>query len=463
MLARIRQLCSAEKALILIFIFSLPFIYPRVQVDGIGYYAYARSLLIDHNLQFAGDWKQSGGLFLVSSNEDGHSVLKATTKTGHLPNHYSVGPAILWSPFLSAAHISVLVLDRLGWEIESDGFSQPYLVSMALATAIYGFLGLWLSFQMARSFVDEKWALLATLGVWFASSLTVYMYADPSWSHALSAFCVALFLWYWLRTRDARTIVQWAVLGAISGLMLEVYFANTVFLIVPFLEAVPAYRDAIRVPANRAGALFKVLQPHAMCSAAAVIALLPTFITREIIFGSPFDSGIYTQHAWNWRSPAFWPVLFSPSHGLLVCTPLLIPAIAGLFLLWRQTAKVGAYFLASALGFYCLIAFYPWWNGVISFGNRFFVSLTPLFVIGLAAAFSTFARMWGDSRGAFRRVSIVVGLLIAWNLGLTFQYSTHLFPNAGRVYWAEVLYSEFRIVPGEAFRAVLARFAIRPS
>jgi hypothetical protein len=51
------SLSRAEKALSILLILTIPLIHAQVRGDGIGYYAYARSLLIDHNLQFAGDWK----------------------------------------------------------------------------------------------------------------------------------------------------------------------------------------------------------------------------------------------------------------------------------------------------------------------------------------------------------------------------------------------------------------------
>jgi hypothetical protein len=45
-----------EKALIVLFLLSIPFVRPRIQWDGIGYHAYLRSPLIDHNFRFASDW-----------------------------------------------------------------------------------------------------------------------------------------------------------------------------------------------------------------------------------------------------------------------------------------------------------------------------------------------------------------------------------------------------------------------
>jgi hypothetical protein len=61
-----------------------------------------------------------------------------------------------------------------------------------LGTAFYGFLGLLLSYSLARKYVAAHWAFLATLGIWGASSVPVYMYFNPAWSHAQSAFAVAL-------------------------------------------------------------------------------------------------------------------------------------------------------------------------------------------------------------------------------------------------------------------------------
>src|SRR4029077_9360298 len=117
---------------------------------------------------------------------------------------------------------------------------------MALATALYGFLGLVLAFRLARQYVEERWALLATLSIWWASSLPVYMDFNPSWSHAHSAFAVALFLWYWHETLSSRSLTQWLVLALITGLMLNVYYPNAMVLAVVAIEPFRRYYLAFR-------------------------------------------------------------------------------------------------------------------------------------------------------------------------------------------------------------------------
>ena len=466
-----------ERALFILFILTLPFVHRSVFSDGKGYYAYLRSPLIDHNLRFASDWNDPPVKLLqecracpVSAkqywnhpantllfvNLNGHIYANPITKTGHLPNFYTVGPAMLWFPFVGVAHLAVLAADRLGFSVPADGHSWPYILALSGATALYGFLGLYLSFQLAKNFVEERWAFLATLGIWFASSLPTTMYLEPSWSHTHSAFCVSLFLWYWYRTRDDRSWRQWIVLGLISGLMVDVYLANGIFLLAPAIDCVLAYSRIWRDPQL----LWKSFRLHLLFAASAIVAFSPMLITREIVFGNPFTFGMYANVAWNWRSPAFRAVLFSPKVGLFVCTPILLLAVLGLFALCRLDRKMGWTCLLLAGAFYWLISVYPWWNGMYSFGNRFFISLTPVFVLGLAAAFSWSARLWSDSPAAARRLVPITALLVLWNFGLMYQWSHFLFfpEGVGQVSWSEVLYDQFHEVPRDVFSDLSASF-----
>lgn len=461
MLSFWRSLSRCEKTLIILLILTIPFIHAQVRGDGIGYYAYARSLLIDHNLQFAGDWKNPSEEIMKIFLEGHRIIPNPLTKTGHLPNHWSVGPAMLWSPFLVIAHFIVLGLNRLGWTIAADGHSWPYLTAMAGATALYTFTGIYLSFLLAKHYVEERWAFLATLGIWLGSSLPIYIYVDPSWSHGHSVFCTSLFVWYWQRSRPSRTYRQWVTLGLISGLMIDVYFANAVFFLAPFLESLPAYYGAWRVRQTAPRLLGKLSFSHILYLGSVFMAFLPTLITRQIVFGSPFRSGLYTSQPWNWTSPAFVGVLFSSNHGLLVCTPVLLLAIVGLFLLCRSAYGDGIKYLAITLAFYCLISFFPWWHSTIGLGNRYFISLTPLFVVGLAVTFSHAARLWQDARAATWRLGTITVLLVVWNLGLVYQWSTNLMAIRTRVYWDEVLYNQLRVVPGEVLHDLRKRFLPR--
>src|SRR5215472_3162207 len=91
--------------LIALFVISLPFANPWIRGDGVGYYAYVRSLLINHNLNFEPDWLHANPSFREGRiDNEGHILTSEYTATHHLNNHFSVGPSLLWSPFFLAAH-----------------------------------------------------------------------------------------------------------------------------------------------------------------------------------------------------------------------------------------------------------------------------------------------------------------------------------------------------------------------
>jgi hypothetical protein len=418
---------------------------PWVRGDGVGYYAYLRSLLIEHRLDFANDWRSANESFVMGRVlATGEIDPKQYTPTGHLENHFTVGPSMLWAPFIVPVHGVVLTLQRFGVNVKANGFSRPYIVAMALATALYGFLGLWLSFNLACAYCPERWAFLATVGVWFGSSLPVYMYFNPSWSHAHSVFVVALFLWYWHRTRQGRTPAQWAILGLLSGLMLDVYYLNIAVLLIPFLESMRQYAKKWRSSEPDWDAMGRLFKANVVYCFALVAAFLPTLITRRVIYGNPFDLG----YSGEWSSrPALLQVLFSSDHGLLTWTPILIPAILGWFLLRKHDRELAGYLFIASLAFYVLVTLHVNWDGLSSFGNRFFISLTPFFVLGLAVSFREFADLVKKHQRAWVTATSVTSLFILWNLGFIFQWGTHLVPARGPISWKQMVHNQFTRVP----------------
>jgi hypothetical protein len=445
---------NACRWLLGLFLLSLALMNPWVRGDGVGYYAFARAVLIQHNLDFTPDYNAANASFRDARlDENGNPKPIFRTATNHLENHFTVGPAILWAPFLIVAHAGVLIARAFGATVAADGFSAPYRFAMALGTAIYAFLGLLLAMRLAAKYVGERWALLATVAIWWASSLPVYMYFNPSWSHAHSAFVVALFLWYWHETRETRSTKQWIVLAAIAGLMLNVYYSNAMVLAVFVVEAVPQYLAALRSGSSSRRdsqpSLPQIVTKNALFGLVMIACMFPTLWSRYVIYGNPFQSGYVSLKDWAWRSPYFLAVLFSSEHGLLSWTPVIALACIGVVIFALREPRVGGAILAAMLAFYMFIACYPDWAGISSFGNRFFMSLTPIFIIGLAVFFSRAARFFASQRIALATLGTATALLIVWNMAFIFQWGTHLVPARGPIVWSEMVRNQFAVVPRE--------------
>ena len=438
-----------EWILLILFLLTLPFLNPWVRGDGVGYYAYARAPLIEHNLDFKHDYQSANESFREGHLENGQPKVGQRTRTGHLDNHFSVGPAMLWSPFLLVAHGCVLLARGMGSNVSADGFSRPYLFAMAFGTALYGFLALWLSFRLARKYVRPTWSFVATLAIWWGSSLLFYMYFNPSWSHAHSAFVVALFLWYWDATREPRSLAQWLLLGMIVGLMLDVYYLNSMVVSVLAVEAGGQYAKILRSRPPSAPSFPELLIRHLLFGFAVIVVMIPTFVSRWIVYGGPFETGYVSIRDFLWRSPVFFGVLFSSNHGLLSWTPLLVLAILGLLLFTFRFPKVGIPFSTAMVAFYLFVSFYPDWAGISSYGNRFFVSLTPLFILGLAYLLQRIALHFSQPSSALLFSSGVLACFVLWNLGLIYQFGTHLVPARGSISFRQATYNQFYVVPGK--------------
>jgi hypothetical protein len=79
--------------------------------------------------------------------------------------------------------------------------------------------------------------------------------------------------------------------------------------------------------------------------------------------------------------------------------------------------------------------------------------LTVLFVVGLAGFFEGVARSWGDQRARILAPT-ATAVLILWNLGLVFQWGTHLIPARGPISWRTAAYNQVAVVPAQVGRTL---------
>jgi hypothetical protein len=243
-------------------------------------------------------------------------------------------------------------------------------------------------------------------------------------------------------------------LGLTAGLMVTVYYANIVLLSVLAVESVNDFGKSYKIKAEGLPAAKNLIIGQSTFAVVIVLSLIPTFATRYIIYGGPFETGYTPLKNWLWSSPQFANVLFSSNHGLLLWTPIIMFSFLGLILLGIESHESGAAFLAAATSYYFLVSFYPDWAGISSFGNRFFVSLTALFVIGLAVLFEKLAVLFSSTKLATLMFSVFSATFVLWNCGLIFQWGMHLIPVRGPVSIRQAVHNQIFVVPRQVSQAM---------
>src|SRR5262245_19557664 len=183
-------------ALVALFALLIPLSTPRVYAtDEVQYYVYLRSLRFDGDLDSANDYRRFAELNPKSGIDT--SLLQPNRirpATGRYGNIAPVGSAIMWAPFFLLADALVQIADALGAHIPADGFSAPHIYAVCYASALYGLLGLLLSYRLARGYATQFGTTLASATIWLATPLVFYMFVQMPWSHATGFFLVALFL-----------------------------------------------------------------------------------------------------------------------------------------------------------------------------------------------------------------------------------------------------------------------------
>jgi len=131
----------------------------------------------------------------------------------------------------------------------------------------------------------------------------------------------------------------------------------------------------------------------------------------------------------NWVSPHALQVLFSPEHGFFFWTPLALIALIGLLVLGLRTEgrsylQIRQWHLAVSLLLMVILQIYvsgsvESWTVAGGFGQRRFIALTAVMVIGYAALRTSMVRR----RWVLTTLTV---LGVYWNLALSAEFATGL-------------------------------------
>jgi hypothetical protein len=385
----------------------------RLNGDGLSYYVFVHSVWKDHDFDLADDYDHFGMLT--------RGDLAVPTSTGHRRTIYSVGPAVVWGPFFGVGELVGRAQRALGSTPDLSGFGPLHTNAVAFGSLLYGYLALFLIFDLARRYFPAGTALAATLLVLGATFHYWYLVLQPTYAHSASTFFAAAALWLWERGRGKSGALSFLALGLMLGLAMCVRWQNGVFLVLPALDLVSRLRrepERLRAFAGYAALLL----------AGTAIGAFPQMLAWKAIYDEwllpypPQGPGFVRLH-----HPWFLETLFTSRHGLLSWTPVFWLGFLGIVpLLWRRFRVFAPLLVPLVLMTWVNMGVADYWGGH-SFSNRRFDSLLPIFALGFAASIEVLRRLIAARP---RLVLLCAGsALVAWNLSLAEAVRRNLVPR----------------------------------
>ena len=394
-----------------LWLFTRPSADDPIRSDGFNFYIYAPSWLIYHDTTLEAlskDWY--GGAY------PGFSGMLRWPGTDRWMNRHPIGVTVLMLPF-------VIVADLLTrWSnLPRDGFSFYYQHAAALAGLAYFLAGLAVLRRTLTRHFSPGVTLWTLVAITWGTNLFHYAVYDGTFSHAFSFALICTLvevtdLWW---TQPARWHA--AVLGVVAALIVLTRHTNALLLLlVPFWR-VGACSDL----GNRIGQLWQRRTSLLTMAAVAGVAVAP----QAVLYRLATDRWLVNPYAlhnvgFTFLSPHLYGALVSTQRGLFFWSPVLVFAVAGMFVA-RGWAREVLGCAAVVLGLNAwLIASWMEWQYGASYGHRAFIDSLGVLSVFLAAFFA-----WTE---AHPRLLPVVAVLAALATSLSvvqmIQYWHRIWP-----------------------------------
>ncbi|MDP1721963.1 MAG: glycosyltransferase family 39 protein [Candidatus Gottesmanbacteria bacterium] len=333
--------------LLIIFLYSIIFLSHAVFLrktvygDGIFYFSWVRSIVVDHDINFANDYAHFG-------------VTAPITHNNLLGNKHPIGAPLFWLPLYAETHAI----------IGGSGFELPYQLLVGALSVLAAIAGIILLYRLLTQYFPSTVSLLAVISIAGATNLLFYGAIDTVNSHAISFFAATVFLSF-LYSKKASPFLTGCTLGFCA--LVRPQDAILALLVIPSLKRSHLLR----------------LKFIILLFLGAFLVFAPQLLAWYTVYGtawiSPYLSG---GESFTWWSPNFFNVLFSPVNGLFLWTPITLIALGG-FIFWKDTRRV--WFIAVFLLAVIVVGSWStWWQGA-SYSGRMFVSILPVLSFGLAS------------------------------------------------------------------------------
>ncbi len=346
----------------------------------------------------------------------GRAVLGATTcPDGHWYNFYPIGVPLLALPVVALVQllmstVAALMPGLAG--VTSIPILKAFLagdlaggnsVVQLIAGSLFGALSAVLLFRIAARFLVERQAAL--LALLFAFGTSQFSVASRNlFQHGPSVLLLTTTLYLLIRAEDDPRLVRYAAVSLAAAFLVR----PSNFVSAGLFAAYVAWRHPKQTWSFAGGAL-AIAVPFFLHNRWTHHTWLTTYYHYQSAGRNPFAYGFVMN-------------LVSPSRGLLVFTPVVLFAVAGMILAWRRRWcwPLSPFLAAILFSHMLLIANY--WPGH-SYGPRYWSDMMPFWIFFLIPVLLAWQKLQGGTRHA---VFAGFVLLAAWGVFTNTRGATSL-------------------------------------
>ncbi len=366
-----------------------------IRHDMTSYYAYLNAAVLHHDLTLSFDDGSYGDQFAWTTPAKNGKIIRMT-----------MGVSLLESPFFLMADLSARIFG-----FERNAYSPHYVFFLFLGSFLYLLWGLWFIFKLVAACFTERLGLLVVVALALGTNLYYYTYEEALMAHSFNFFLYAGLLYFtlsWHQTPSGKNAIK---LGIILGFLVLIRPIHILAILIPLLY------DAQN---NVKWMMLKNHIRHLLIVAFCILLVIsPQLIYWKYLSGNWVYYSYGDEHFY-FDAPMILKGLFGFRKGWLIYTPLMIPALVGLWPFlgrYRAFALLYAIFLPAYI--YTVFSWWCWWYGG-GFGSRSMIDVLPLMALPLAAFFQLFS--------GYKRLFSIFLLLgaIGLNLFQTRQYKSSL-------------------------------------
>ena len=387
------------------------------QWDVEWYYCYLPATIIYHDL----DFKYTNRYWLQK------------TSTGKQIPKMTCGVAIMMAPFFLLGH-KIAINEKT----VLDGYSEPYGTCVHYGSLFYTLMGLIiLAFVLRRHLFSDGVTALTLATVFAATNLFFYTLREGEMSHSYEFFLISLFLWLTCKWHEKQKSIYFLWLGMTIGLASLVRPTEILIVLIFIFYKVHSFSDLTH-KFKQVVFSFKNI-PFLLLG--FLLLWLPQLLFWKMQTGH-FLFFSYGKERFFWTDPQVINVLFSYRKGWFIYTPVMLFAIAGIFML-RDKAKDFKFsvIIYLIINIYVISCWWCWWYGG-SYGMRALVDCYGLMAIPMAAFYQrVFSINFKKQIFTFALrnfVMLSLATFLSLNIIQTIQYNStiiHFQSMTKKAYW----------------------------